>query len=644
MSYEHLSDDELAELVAIKEQLFTLDKRNKLALQDFTNYTKHLEFFERGATHKFRLFLAANRAGKSYSGGVEFAYHVTGLYPSWWRGYRFKFSNNWWVCGVDANTVRRELQTLLLGAVGDLGTGLIPYDCIDFSTLKDAKKADTPISDVRIMHVSGTYSSISFKSYESGREAFQAASVNVWLDEEPPESVYTECLLRTVDTHNNPNLDRLMLFMTFTPLKGMTKTIETFMGNDPYFEGEVPDESGYPSKWVTRATWDDAPHLSEKTKATMLAAIPDWARDARSKGIPTSGTGTIYPFRWDDVSVPRFEIPAHWKRYAGMDTGNRTGVLWLAIDPSTGRHYAYDEYYQENVHPNQHINAISLRGLYVPIAIDTASHAANPTDQQNLFSIYLDGGLDVTNANKAVEAGLFKVWGELQQGTLKFFNDLTKLKREFQTYAKDEKGNVIKKNDELCFTGDTLVTTPSGRVPIASLVGTTGKVLTPFGFRDYTACAQTGTNQPVVRVTTANGFVDCTPNHLFLTPSGWVRADSLSGCSVINTELTGEPTWTQRFTAQQNNPLTDWFTTSRGSTTSTTLSLGTSLKNLVQRCTERFGFTTTGPSPLSTTFTILMKIATIINRQTLLACRPLTMLHFMADSGCLKEQDQTMRA
>ena len=444
--YGHLSTEELAELVELLEAKHLLDKRNALDHLEFDGYTKHQEFFERGLSHKFRLFLAANRAGKSFAGGTELAYHLTGMYPSWWKGYRFKYSNNWWVCGVDSNTVRRELQTLLLGPVGDLGTGFIPYDCIDFETIKDAKKADTPISDVRIKHVSGTFSSISFKSYESGRESFQSARTNVWLDEEPPESIYTECLLRTVDT--NPDLDRLMLFMTFTPLKGMTKTIETFMGNDPYFEGEVPDLVS-PSKWVTRATWDDAPHLSEETKAQMLGAIPDWARDARAKGIPTSGTGTIYPFKWDDVSVPRFEIPSHWKRYAGMDTGNRTGVLWLAIDPTTGTHFAYDEYYQENTHPNQHINTIAVRGLYVPIAIDTASHAANPTDQQNLFDMYSDGGLNVTNANKAVEAGLFKVWGELQQGTLKFFNDLVKLKREFQTYSKDEKGNIIKKNDEL---------------------------------------------------------------------------------------------------------------------------------------------------------------------------------------------------
>jgi hypothetical protein len=39
------------------------------------------------------------------------------------------------------------------------------------------------------------------------------------------------------------------------------------------------------SKYMVTASWEDAPHLDEKTKAELLAATPPYLRDPRSKGI-----------------------------------------------------------------------------------------------------------------------------------------------------------------------------------------------------------------------------------------------------------------------------------------------------------------------------------------------------------------------
>jgi phage terminase large subunit-like protein len=60
------------------------------------------------------------------------------------------------------------------------------------------------------------------------REAFQGTSIEViWLDEEPDQDIVTECLLRTMDTPTMPGGGLLML--TFTPLKGMTPLILSFL-------------------------------------------------------------------------------------------------------------------------------------------------------------------------------------------------------------------------------------------------------------------------------------------------------------------------------------------------------------------------------------------------------------------------------
>ena len=52
-------------------------------------YAKHIDFFHAGATHRERLFLAANQTGKTTAGAYEVTAHLTGIYPDWWEGKRF---------------------------------------------------------------------------------------------------------------------------------------------------------------------------------------------------------------------------------------------------------------------------------------------------------------------------------------------------------------------------------------------------------------------------------------------------------------------------------------------------------------------------------------------------------------------------
>jgi len=94
-------------------------------------YQKHLEFFRAGATHRERLFMAANRSGKSVAGGAELTYHLTGRYPHWWEGKRFDHPIRGLAAGDTTQTTRDIIQNKLLGGLYDtpeFGTGLIPID------------------------------------------------------------------------------------------------------------------------------------------------------------------------------------------------------------------------------------------------------------------------------------------------------------------------------------------------------------------------------------------------------------------------------------------------------------------------------------------------------------------------------------
>ena len=185
-------------------------------------YPKQLEFFKAGIEHRERLFLAANRVGKSEGvGGYELTLHLTGQYPEWWPGRRFDKPVRAWAAGDSGNTVRDIIQQKLLGPIGEWGTGLIPGDSIE-RIVRATGTADA-VSSIYVKHKTGGISPLGLKSYEQGFESFQGTERDViWLDEEPPLSVYTECLMRTM-TNNG------MILLTFTPLLGISEVVLSFL-------------------------------------------------------------------------------------------------------------------------------------------------------------------------------------------------------------------------------------------------------------------------------------------------------------------------------------------------------------------------------------------------------------------------------
>ena len=164
-------------------------------------YPKHMAFFAAGATRRERALVAANRVGKSEGvGGYETVLHLTGRYPVWWKGRRFNRPIQAWAAGDTAKTTRDIIQRILLGPVGEFGTGMIPADCLVRTTAKPGV-ADA-IEGIFVKHVSGGISELILKSYDQGRESFQGTNRDlIWLDEEADRSIYVECLLRTMTTN-----------------------------------------------------------------------------------------------------------------------------------------------------------------------------------------------------------------------------------------------------------------------------------------------------------------------------------------------------------------------------------------------------------------------------------------------------------
>lgn len=406
-------------------------------------YPKHMSFFAAGEKYPERLFLAGNRVGKTESGGgYELALHLTGDYPKWWMGKRFDRPINAWAAGDTGKTVKEIIQAKLLGKPGDHGTGLIPADSLIRTTAKQG--VSDGVDTIYVKHVTGGTSAVTLKSYDQRREAFQGTEQDViWLDEEPPLDIYTECLLRTMDTSGlGTHVGILML--TFTPLMGMSETVLQFLPG-----GEINErEDG--AKRVIMAGWDDVPHLTEEVKKQLLSSIPPFQRDARSKGVPQLGAGAIYPVPESEFLVDDFQVPDHWPRCFGMDVGwNRTAALWGAWDRQADILYLFSEHYRGQAEPAVHAASIRARGEWIPGVIDPASRGRTQSDGQQLLQMYKDLGLDLDLADNGVESGIYDLWMRLSTGRLKVFKSMTNWLAEFRLYRRNEKGQIVKKDDHL---------------------------------------------------------------------------------------------------------------------------------------------------------------------------------------------------
>ena len=209
-----------------------LARDGSVAIHARHKYDKHLEFFWAGKKYRERAAVCANRLGKTFGmGGYESVCHLTGLYPNWWPGHRFDRPVHGWAAGDWNETTRDIIQFTLCGRVTYEGTrrtvdgtGLIPGDRIGDVTWKQG--VSNLIDTMAVKHASGGWSYLGLKSYQQGRASFQGTARDfIWLDEEPPMEVYTECLTRTMTTGG-------LLYLTYTPLKGYSDVVRSFRPED----------------------------------------------------------------------------------------------------------------------------------------------------------------------------------------------------------------------------------------------------------------------------------------------------------------------------------------------------------------------------------------------------------------------------
>lgn len=365
-----------------------------------------------------RLLLGGNRAGKTVSGATEASYWLTGSHP-----YQSTPEPPIFGRGVSVD-IEQGLKKIMLPELARwIPTSLLVSGSWEQSYDKQS----------RVLTLANG-SRMDFLTSEMDTEKHAGTSRHFcWLDEEPPESIFNENMLRLVDVQGH-------WWLTMTPVLGMTWVYRRYY--EPMVEGVETDETR--SFEYFSAPSENNPFLPEGALDTMLAGMSSEEREARKYGKFVAASGLVYPsFNPAIHVIPRID-PAGvvHQVITGMDHGlrNPTAWLWAYVD-NEGRIVIFHEYYEAERTITEHATNVTFweraNGIYPRVGYrvgDPSIAQRNPVNGESVQSEYSRDDVFIGLGNNDVPYGLNRVRRLLDTGGLLITTDCNRLIRELHSY------------------------------------------------------------------------------------------------------------------------------------------------------------------------------------------------------------------
>ena len=328
-------------------------------------------------TSSSRWVFGGNRTGKTECGAVEAVYWATGAHP-----YReITTATDGWVVSVSLQVQRDVAQAKVLKY-------LDPSQIVEV-VMKSGSRGNPSsgvIDFVTVKNRFGTTSKIGFKSCDQGREKFQGTSLDwVWFDEEPPEDVYQECLLRTLDRGG-------AVWGTMTPLKG-----RTWLYDKIFLDPETHS--------IHQMSWTDNPFLRKAYLDKMRRTLSEDELESREHGRFADGSGVVFREFGEDNIIEPEPVDLNWDITLAIDPGytSPTAAVWVVHNKDEIRVIA--DYAVTGKQVDEHAKALRDRtselGLNVDdlrVLIDTASNQKQLGNPESVAQQFRQHGLMVDSA------------------------------------------------------------------------------------------------------------------------------------------------------------------------------------------------------------------------------------------------------
>lgn len=201
----------------------------------------------------------------------------------------------------------------------------------------------------------------------------------------------------------------------------------------------------------------DVDHYSQAEIEGIVASYPAHEREARAKGIPTMGSGRVFPIEESRITCAERIIPAHWPQIVGLDFGwdHPTAAARLAWDRDNDVVYVTACYRRGQEVPAIHAAAVRAWGKWIPAAWPHDGLQHDKGSGEQLAQQYRDQGLNMMpeqashpEGGNGVEAGLMDMLERMQTDRFKVFAGLNDWFEEFRLYHR-KNGKIVKERDDV---------------------------------------------------------------------------------------------------------------------------------------------------------------------------------------------------
>ena len=292
---------------------------------------------------------------------------------------------------------------------------------------------------------------IEFKSYEQGREAFQARSIPyIALDEQASEGIWQECQMRVLDCD------------------GVIRQALTPIIYQEYLKKIV--DAPPPEYWIGYANLNDnrrsrGGFVPDHGIDSLIQSWPESVRKTRIEGRFAAFAGVVFQ-EWnpeEHLVLPR-DLPKSWEWYISIDFGynNPFCALLVAKDPD-GCYWFVDEHFQSHTLMQDHAKVLQKWKDKYPIKDIFADHAAQ--DRAELDALGIHTKAQKKNVVRSIEAmsGALRIMGN-NKSRVKIFRDMANdprgcpnLIREIPAYRWAEKKEEFNAKEEVIKLDDHAV-------------------------------------------------------------------------------------------------------------------------------------------------------------------------------------------
>lgn len=367
---------------------------------------------------KGKLALGGNRSGKTVAGATEMVQRLEGTHPN---GYKVPYKGR-----AIGSSIEDGLKKVI---IPELKKWLSP------SLLKNGNWDDSYDLSSRVLTLLNG-STCELLTYEQDVQKHAGTSLDgVWFDEEPPEDIFNENMLRLVDVGGE-------WWLTMTPLLDMSWTYKRL------YEAGLKNEN--PDIEVVQFDTLSNPYIDGNELDILLTGMSDEEKDARKHGTYYNLTGGIFT---GCMSQENFIDPIinsdiwplyyyKWGHFGMLDHGlkNPTAFHLGAFDEE-GRIVIYYEYHavgklvRENAEEiNKIIKELKLEDKLDYIVADPSIQNTEPINGSSVQNEYSENGLNLVLGNNDVKASLTRMNAKFKDKSLLITKDCTKLIQELPMY------------------------------------------------------------------------------------------------------------------------------------------------------------------------------------------------------------------